>query len=355
MHYSHCHSLIPLERYREIMGVLSSERDSWDERFWLRFAAQVAVLHPDPPTATAERIRSVAGLLAGRAQWFTDLAEPSRFVVAAMLVQHHIPVSDFLLEYQRIVALLDEVDLRHDGFPETVAVVILHLIHGHRPLRLMEMQRLRAIYDRMKHHHWWLTGLADVPACAALSQCPGSATEVEDAAEDLYRRLHAAGLDTGDHLRTTASLLCLLGLPPPQALERYLGLRSALLRDGQPVYAEHYQALAVLAGLDQEPEVVAKRLEAVHHELDLMQSELAGRPNLIIASDLAFLDLVRFDRAMAAREAPPQADAMLAAIHSFHLATAVLVSQVSVNQAIPMVEAPTTPWPWPYAYSYPYG
>lgn len=353
MHYQHCHSVIPLERYREILGVLSSERDSWDERFWLRFAAQVAVLHPDRPSATAERIRAVAGMLAGRARWFTDLAEPSRFVVAAMLVQHHVAVSDFLLEYQRIVALLDEVGLRHDGFPETMTVLILHLIHGHRPLRLLEMERLRAIYDQMKKHHWWLTGAGDVPACAALSQCPGPASAVEANAEDLYRRLHAAGLDTGEHLRTTASMLCLLGLANEVGMERYLALRAALTRDNALLFAEQYQALAVLAGLDQPAELVVQRLEAVHRELDLMQNDMAGRPNLIIASDLTFLDLVRFDREMKPRVEQAHLDAMLAAIHAFHLATAVLVSQVNVNQAVPVVVPPTTPWP--YSFAYPYG
>jgi hypothetical protein len=353
MHYLHCHSVIPLERYREILGVLSSERDSWDERFWLRFAAQVAVLHPDRPAATAERIRVVAGLIAGRARWFADLAEPSRFVVAAMLVQHHIPVAEFLLEYARIVALLDEVDLRHDGFPETMTVLILHLIHGHRPLRLLEMERVRALYDQMKKHHWWLSGPGDVPACAALSQRPGTAGVVEAGAEELYRRLHAAGLDTGDHLRTTASLLALLGLDHDLALARYLALRAALAHDGSPLFAEHYQSVAVLAGLEQPAELVVQRLDAAHRELDLMQQDMAGRPNLIIASDLTFLDLVRFDGAMAARVQPLQVDAMMAAIHAFHLATAVLVSQVNVNQAVPVVDPPTAPWP--YSFAYPYG
>src|SRR5271170_7658635 len=91
----HLHTQIQLDRYREILGAMRTERETWSDSFWLRIAAHAAVLCPDPAEQLAHRIREIAAALRERTDWYRSLASPVRFVVAAMLIQHHLKVADF--------------------------------------------------------------------------------------------------------------------------------------------------------------------------------------------------------------------------------------------------------------------
>ena len=51
------------------------------------------------------------------------------------------------------------------------------------------VQRMRAIYDSMKHHHWFLTGPDDLAECAMLVAREGTPEEIGDHIEAIYRRL----------------------------------------------------------------------------------------------------------------------------------------------------------------------
>ncbi len=332
--------VMPLERYRTLIAALASKHDTMDDTYWLRFAAQLVVLCPESPPELAYRIRAVAGELLHATEWYQTLASPARFVVAAMLIQHHIPVADFISEHTHATTLMSEVGLRHDRFYEIVAVLILMMTPGHRSSNLPEISRVKAIYEQMKGFHWWLTGPDDLPACVALAQCQGSAEELVARVEDAYQQLHAAGIPVGEHLQTAANLLPLTGLDMAQAVARYRHLSTTLQRY-TPVLADyHYDPLALLTLLDHEPELVIERLMGVVGELDLVQPEGHGEANILIASDLTFLDLVRCDRHQVVLAKQPS-------LHAYHLASAVLISQVELNLVELGVINGVAQWPYP--------
>ncbi len=346
MHCDHLHSMVPLERYRDIMAVLASERDWWGDSYWLRFAAQAAVLCPDPPATIASRIRLLAEALAKHASWYESLASPARFVVAAMLIQHHIPVNVFVAEHRRIADLFQEVGLRHGGFPHTMAVLILHLSQQGTPIGMMEAERLKAIYDQMKRFHWWLTGPDDLPACAALAQCQGTAEVAVARAEDAYQQLYTAGVSRGTHLQTAANLLPLANAPIDQAVRRFLALRTAIEQRSGALAQERYDAVAVLSLLEHRPEMVAERVAAVRRELELFQPDHAGVSTFALAADLTFLDLVRLGPDGEAITDASALAAMLHSLHTFHLASAVLVSQLDIELDRPLGGLPPAGWPY---------
>jgi hypothetical protein len=338
--------LHPLARYREIIAHLAGEFHGFQESFWLSFAAQSAVLVPDSTDNIAKRIHQVAAELHAHASWYQTLASPARFVIAAMLIQHGIPAADFERENQRLAALLHAAGLRHGRFHEVLAVIVLLQWPGDgRPGR-SEIERIQAIYARMKGHHRWITRILDLPACAALAQCPESVDVVMARNETIYQQLHGTGIPAGQRLLTAATLLTLTGLDPDRAVERYRRLAHAMSElMGSPM-AEHHEPLALLALLDQEPATAVGRWNTFRHDLDLFQAEERGEANLVIAADLAVLELLARGQDRSAPAAPAQALARLETLHTYHLASAILVGQVEPQLVGPVGDGAYPQWPY---------
>ena len=72
-----------------------------------------------------------------------------------------------MAEVDRVRGLFRTAGLARGGSYEVMAVLILRG-HEKAPVRTAEIDRLQALYAEMKKHHWWLTGVADLPACAML-------------------------------------------------------------------------------------------------------------------------------------------------------------------------------------------
>ena len=90
---------LPLARFRDIVAALAEPGDTSGERHWLRFAAQAALLCPEDPPEIAADIRQLADALMAQADWYQGLTTPARFAVAALLVQHHLPLRLLLAEH----------------------------------------------------------------------------------------------------------------------------------------------------------------------------------------------------------------------------------------------------------------
>lgn len=335
------HRLIPLERFREILAELDIDHQSFTDAFWLRFAAQASVFHPEAPALLAKRVRLIADHLMAHAAWYKPLASPLRFVVAALLLRHHARLKEFLAEYHRIGEMLDKVGLRHGGRYEPLTVLILMSAPDHDVFSMLEAERLKVLYGHLKRFHWWLTGKDDLPAVAALAQIPGHPEVIAAETEDIYQRLANAGCMKGDHLQTAAHLLPLTGRRSDEAANRWLSLMRPLEAAAVGLRPVHYDALAVLSQLDQPAQTVVDRVITVQRELDLAMPDLAGDSSLTLAADLTALDLVRFaadGRRLAAEELPRR-------LHALHLATMVQVSQVTMDLGIGTEALPAVPWP----------
>lgn len=345
MHFHNLHSVAPMERYRAIITALEPERESWINDFWLRIAAQIAVLSPDDPIHLAKRIRLLGEALASHARWYQDLDSPQRFVIAAMLIEHHIMVYDFLAEHGRIAALLDQVGLRSSGFHHDMTVLILMISPEHVGCTILEAERLKAIYLAMKRFHWWLTGVDDLPACAALAQCHGSAIEVVTRAEACYQLLHESGLARGEHLQTAANLLPLTGLGPDVAVARYRALKSHLESREGTLQPSHYEVLSLLSLLDHAAETVINRMLGMHQELKLFQPDVKAAANLILAADLTCLDLARFDRAQRMLSGTAGESSMWRSLHTHRIAAAAMVSRIDIDLTLTLTDLSTVGWP----------
>ena len=341
MHHD-IHRLIPLARFREILGELDIDHQSFTDAFWLRFAAQASVFHSEAPAILAKRIRLIADHLLAHAAWYKPLASPLRFVIAALLLRHHARLNDFLAEYHRVGEMLDKVGLRHGGRYEPLTVLILMLSPGHSAFSMLEAERLKVLYGHLKRFHWWITGRDDLPAVAALAQIPGHPEVIAAETEAIYQRLCDAGCMKGDHLQTAAHLLPLTGLRPDDAANRWLALMRPMEGATMGLKPVHYDAVAVLSLLEQPAQTVVDRVFAVKREIDLAMPDLAGDSSLTLAADLTALDLIRFaadGRTIAAAELPGR-------LHALHLATMVQVSQIEIDLGIGAEAVPPVAWPY---------
>ncbi len=343
-------SVVPLDLYRHLIGLLNRDEDTWDDTLWLRFAAQVAVMCPESPPTLVRRIREIAEQLLHHAPWYHALASPARFVVAAMLIQQRIPVADFVSEHAHVISLMDVVGLRHEQFCSVVAVLMLMMTPGHRSATIADVERIKAIYGQMKGFHWWQTGPNDVPACVALAQCYGSADLLVGRVEYAYQDLMTDGVLAGRHLQTAANLLPLVDLELDHTLQRYRGLVAALVKQNGSFDQSYYDALALLTMLDHRPELVICRLVAITGELDRFQPECEGDVNILIASDLVFLDLIRSDYQQKPIIAPDAVAKMLRTFHAFQLGSAVLVSQIDSTRVQFIGNANSPAWPYQYPF-----
>lgn len=337
------HRLIPLERFRDILGELDLDHQSFTDAFWLRFAAQSAVFQTDTPAVLAKRIRVIADHLLAHAKWYQPLASPLRFVIAALLLKQHARLHDFLGEYHRVGDMLDKVGLRHGGRYEPLTVLILMSAPGHDAFSMLEAERLKVLHNHLKKFHWWITGADDLPAIAALAQIPGNAEVIAASTEAIYQRLADAGCMKGDHLQTASHLLPLTGLRPVDATNRWLNLMRELEATTPGLKPVHYDAVAVLSLLEQPAKLVIERVYAVQRELNLATPDLAGSSSLSLAADLTALDLIRY-RADGVTPVPP--DALPQRLHALSLATTVQVSQIEIDFGIGVEALPPVAWPY---------
>jgi len=336
------HRMIPLERFREILGELDLDHQSFTDAFWMRFAAQAAVFHPETPAVLAQRLRLIADHLSVHAKWYKPLASPLRFVVAALLLKYHTTLPDFLAEYHRIGEMLDKVGLRHGGRYEPLTVLILHSAPGHDAFSMLEAERLKALHGHLKKFHWWITGRDDLPAIAALAQIPGSAEVIAARTEAIYQRLVGAGCMKGDHLQTASHLLPLSGVSAEEAADRWLALLRMLESRQVALNPVHYDVLSVLSLLEQPAAAVVDRLLAVRRELDLATPDLEGDSSFTLAGDLTALDLIRYKADGIAIDTA----ALPARLHALSLATMVQVSQVEIDFGVGVGELPPVAWPY---------
>ena len=160
--------------------------------------------------------------------------------------------------------------------------------------------------------------------------------------------LHGSGLAKGTQLQLAANLLPIANLAISEAVFRYRGLKVYLEMRMGALVEESYGTLAILTFLDHSPKQVIERLFAVADELDLMHADGRGRANLLIAADLTFLDLVRQDHHLQPIQEPHAVAMMLDALHAFHIASAVLVSQVETASIQPTRGLDSLSWPKPF-------
>jgi hypothetical protein len=292
------HALDPLERFREIYEYLNRDNSWWNDSAWFRYAAQAAVMRPASPEKTAHEIREMAAKLQAHAHWYDALSSPFTLVVAATLVQIGDTAEAFDAEVDSARRMLREAGFHHDGMHQLGAILALRVLSDGRSASYHDIARMRLIYRQMKSHHWWLTGGDDLPACALLSRCLGTPAEIAGVADGVYQLLCDHGFKRSNHLHAAANLLPLAGLPAADAAFRFTKLSEAFGHFSISLWTDRYDAIALAALLDHDPDRIAKRIDEISLELESLEPGLIDDANFNVAVDLAYLDLARFDRQM---------------------------------------------------------
>ena len=256
----------PLRRFLDVFEALNAERSWFSDVSVLRFAAMGALCCEGSPTAVAQAIRANAEELKEHSGWFGELTGELRFIVAARLLQTGDHPADFVAEVERVRKLFCAAGMSRGGIYETMSILILRGLQK-EPVSEQAIVRMQALYEEMKRHHWWLTGVADFPACAILVGQQGSPESIGQAIEDIYQALYAAGCRRGDPLQAAANLLFLAHEKPTIIASRFHTLIEGFRENGQRIWQSEYDELAILSMLNVPASDVVTRTCAITETL----------------------------------------------------------------------------------------
>lgn len=287
------------ERFQGLYDALNAERSWWEGATSLRFAAVSAITCHGEPEDVAAGIRDRAEALKRRAGWFGQTNSSIRFVLSAQLMQRLADGDVFMDEVERVQRLFRSAKLRRGGVYETLAILQLHLQNGGARIERELVERFQAIYEEMKHYHWWLTGPDDFPACALLAGLPDHPSEIGRRAEAHFRALSARGFKKGDPLQAAANLLAASDLPPEIAASRYKGLADAFRAEDVAIWQTDYDELAMLTFPKHPIETMVERTLHFRSLVGTLKPQPDRFMTFNLGAALAFCELVSHDDQMA--------------------------------------------------------
>jgi len=249
-----------IERYLEVFeGLRRRKRWSTDTTV-LRFAAlTLAAADAADPGAGLE---ATAKVLADEAGGFSPLSSSVRHAVAAILIRRGLDPVPTVHRTKATLAAFKEFKLQRNGARPLLAALILVLdADGGRPSR-EKIARLKAIIDRWKKDHRFLTGVDDYPMAAMHATRDVSVEQLGVEVEQIYQLLRKAKFSSGDPLQLVSHLLMFSDQGPREAAERFERTAMALKNAKQRVWQSRYDevALLVLSG-GHVDEVVPKVIE----------------------------------------------------------------------------------------------
>jgi hypothetical protein len=286
----------PLTRFQALYAAFDAERGLFGDHAPLRLAAVTLVTVPGDVAQLVARVRATDAELAPRYGWTSSVDSGVRMVLAATLVRTGESVASFVAGAEHVAALMNEAGVRRAGVHGVVAGLVLRRAVGGEPSR-SHVDRMRAIHAVMKEHHWFLTGPEDLTTCAMLVRKPGSAREVADHVEAIYRRLADAPKTWGgDPLQSAAGVLALVALEPDEAADRFLAVASALRAAGVKIGQAEYDEVAVLTFVPRSADVIAADVAELRSRVAKALSWGESSSATSLAANLAFVRLVANER-----------------------------------------------------------
>lgn len=286
----------PLVRFQALYSAFDAERGLFGDRAPLRLAAVALVTVPGDVAQLVARVRATDAELAPHYGWTSSVDSGVRMVLAATLVRTGESVASFVAGAEQVAALMKGAGIKRAGVHGILAGLVLRRVVGGEPSRT-HVGRMRGIHKVMKEHHWFLTGPADLTTCALLVGKPGSAREVADHIEAIYRRLADAPKTWGgDSLQAAASVLALVALEPDEAADRFIAVASALRAAGVKIGQAEYDEVAVLTFVPRSVEVIAADVAELRSRVAKAQSWGESATATSLAANLAFVRLVADER-----------------------------------------------------------
>ncbi len=286
----------PLARYVALSEAFEAKTGFFGDRVPGRLAAVSLVLTPGEPAGLVARVNSYASQLTEGLPWFSQLDRSFRISIAATLLKHGDEPAAFLAESERAKALFRKVGMRRSESYEVLALLAARISTQLAPLSLELAQRIQAVYEAMRTHHWWLTGPEDLPACALLACRPGEPSEFGRKATDIYSALERrAGLWRGDPLQTASNLLSLGGLEPDELAQRFQNIAQGLKEAGFRIGQGDYDDVAVLCFLAQPVDRIVDTIRTYTHRIRGLIGLLERGMAMSLATNLAFARMVYGD------------------------------------------------------------
>ncbi|HWB75353.1 MAG TPA: DUF4003 family protein [Nannocystaceae bacterium] len=282
----------PFARFTELFAALDAERGYFGDLAPLRLAAIALVTTPGDAVELAAQVRARAAELAPHYSGWS-ISQSVRLVLAVILVRTGERVAEFVAANGRTQARMKAAKLGRGGVNELAAAMVLRRTVGREPDD-DDVQRMRAIYARLEHHHWFLTGADDLVACALLAGREGTPEAIGDHVEAIYRQLAGAKkIWRGDSLLTAATVLGLLAFAPDEAATRFLAIANALRDRGVKLGTAEYDEVAMLSFLPRSAELIAERVADMQRRLTEVLAWHEDASGIALAVDLAFFELAQ--------------------------------------------------------------
>ncbi len=286
----------PLARYRELYAALAEPASWLSDKVPLRLAAVCLLTTPGDAALLAASLRRRDADLRVRLGWLSSVAPSVRLLLSAQMVKYGDDPDAFVDEVERVREMFRAVELRRSSVYEAVAVLVLRRVNAGGPISLAQVERLRDIYNAMKHHHWFLTGPEDLPACAVLVGRPEDPATIGAGTDAIYRALHErADLWRGNSLQTAANLLYLAGVEPTTIAERYALLLAGFREAGTRIGQGEYDELAILCFLARPVERIVSVVAEFRERLREGTFTPGKAEALNLAASLAFVQLAGQD------------------------------------------------------------
>lgn len=287
----------PLARFFEIEAAFEAERGFFGDQVPLRLVAANLVLTRGDAKDIAAQVRGTAEELRKLLPTFTHLVSSLQLLVAAVLLQRGDQPAAFVAEVERVRQIMRRLNMRRAELYETVAILVLRIGNDRAPIPDEQVERLRAIYEQMKRHHWLLTGPEDLPACAFLvSQRDRSPEQIGVRANAIYEGLREqAKLWRGDPLQTASNMLALSPLEPAELVERFCLLAHALTSAGVRIGQGEYDEVAVLCFLARPIERIVETVVGYRAGIRERLGWVERWATFGLATNLAFVRLVGND------------------------------------------------------------
>lgn len=214
----------PLARFLDIAAALTATSRWWENRAIVRYAALPLVLAPGEPAAIAARLTGSIRQIADEAGWLSPLRGAIRAIVAALMLGDGRDPAAFAKALDDLRERFRTAGVRRGGESEVIAAAMLHVTDHTTDA---DVRRLQEVYDGMKQHHWWLTGIDDLPAAALLSVRGKDLTALSSRIEAIFAALQARGFGASNGLQIASHVL---SLAPGDATT--LAARFGTLHDG---------------------------------------------------------------------------------------------------------------------------
>ena len=270
-----------IERYLSIFEELRRRKRWSTDTNILRFAA--LTIAASEIAVDSVDLEATAKALVAEAGGFSPLSSPIRHAVAAILIRRGLDPVVAVRRTRETPSLFKQAKLQKGGTSPYLAALLLVLDSKGAAPSPRTVERMKAILERWKDDHWWLTGPGDYPMAAMHAARDSSVEEVALEAEVVYQALRGHRFIRGNQLQLASHLLLFSDAGPRDAAERFARMAKALRSAGQRIGESQYDEVALLVLSDVPAEEAAARAVATRDRLRAVKP----RPQSAIAFSIA--------------------------------------------------------------------